>query len=201
VPHRDRAQLRALSEAEQQAILHHLHSDRFTDAAPAKVWATLLDEGVCLGSVSTACRLLRAAGESRQRRRQAIHPATVRPELAAAAPNAVWSWDITKRRGPAKRAWHYLYVILDTCSRYVTGWMAASRESAGLAEVLIRQACASQGIGASPADQPRRPRLVDGVQACGVPARRSRHHPVAFAPARLQRQPVQRGAVSAGGSN
>jgi putative transposase len=147
VPHRDRAQPRALTPAEQQAILGQLHGDRFVDVSPAEVWATLLDEGACLGSISTFYRLLRQAGESRERRRQATHPASVKPELVATAPNAVWSWDITKLHGPAKWTYYYLYVILDIFSRYVTGWMVAGRESAGLAEVLIRQTCAGQGIG------------------------------------------------------
>lgn len=148
VPHRDRAQPRALGELEQQAILDMLHSDRFADLAPAEVWAILLDEGVYLGSISTFYRLLRRAGESRERRRQATHPATVKPELVATAPNEVWSWDITKLHGPAKWTYYYLYVILDIYSRYVVGWMVAHRESAALAEVLIRQTCAKQDIGA-----------------------------------------------------
>ena len=58
IPHRDRPQPRALTEQEQQAILDMLHSQQFVDAAPAHVWATLLDEGVYLGSVSTFYRLL-----------------------------------------------------------------------------------------------------------------------------------------------
>lgn len=146
IPHRLRPQPRALSAAERQVILDVLHSDRFADLAPAEVWAILLDEGVYLGSESTFYRLLRQAGEVRERRRQATHPATVKPELVAAAPNTVWSWDITKLRGPAKWTYYYLYVILDIFSRYVVGWMVASRESAALAEVLIRQTCAKQGI-------------------------------------------------------
>ncbi len=147
VAHRDRPQPRALTEPERQKILDALHSKRFADAAPAQVWATLLDEGVYLGSISTFYRLLRQAGETRERRRQATHPATVKPELIATAPNQVWSWDITKLRGPAKWTYYYLYVILDIYSRYVTGWMLATRESAALAEELIAQTCAKQGIG------------------------------------------------------
>jgi len=147
VPQRDRPQPRALNTAEQQAILAELHSERFADLAPAEVWAILLDEGRYLGSISTFYRLLRRAGESAERRRQATHPATVKPELVATAPNAVWSWDITKLRGPAKWTYYYLYVILDIFSRYVVGWMVASRESAALAEALIRQTCAKQDIG------------------------------------------------------
>ena len=148
IPHRDRRQPRALSAIEQQAILDVLHSERFVDMSPAEVWATLLDDGVYLGSQSTFYRLLRQGGESRERRRQATHPATVKPELVAYQPNSVWSWDITKLRGPAKWTYYYLYVILDIFSRYVVGWMVATRESAALAEVLIRQTCAKQGIGA-----------------------------------------------------
>ena len=147
VEHRDRCQPRALSHAERQAILDQLHSARFVDMSPTEVWATLLDDGVYLGSISTFYRLLRQAGETRERRRQATHPATVKPELVATAPNQVWSWDITKLRGPAKWTSYHLYVILDIFSRYVVGWMVASRESAALAEVLIRQTCANQGIG------------------------------------------------------
>jgi putative transposase len=135
-----------LTTDEQRLILHELHGDRFVDLAPAQVWAILLDEGRYLGSIATFYRLLRRAGESRERRRQATHPATVKPELVAAAPNAVWSWDITKLRGPAKWTYYHLYVILDIYSRYVVGWMVAQRESAALAEVLIRQTCAKQAI-------------------------------------------------------
>jgi len=144
--HRQRHQPRGLSTAEQQGILEVLHSDRFADLAPAEVWAVLLDEGVYLGSESTFYRLLRHAGEVRERRRQATHPAKVKPELTASTPNEVWSWDITKLRGPAKWSYYYLYVILDIFSRYVVGWMVASRETGSLAEVLIRQTCAKQGI-------------------------------------------------------
>jgi putative transposase len=59
----------------------------------------------------------------------------------------VWSWDITKLRGPAKWTSYYLYVILDIYSRYVVGWMLATREAAALAEVLIRQTCTKHSIG------------------------------------------------------
>lgn len=146
IPHRARHQPRALSSAEQQAILDQLHSDRFADLAPAEVWAILLDEGLYLGSESTFYRLLRKAGEVRERRRQATHPPKVKPELVASDPNEVWSWDITKLRGPAKWTYYYLYVIIDIYSRYIVGWMVASRETGPLAEVLIRQTCAKQCI-------------------------------------------------------
>jgi putative transposase len=123
VPHRDRVQPRALAPAERQAILDALHSPRFADLAPAETWAILLDEGVYLGSQSTFYRLLRAAGETRERRRQAVHPAAVKPELVATGPNQVWSWDITKLHGPAKWTYYYLYVILECATKLCwPGW-------------------------------------------------------------------------------
>jgi putative transposase len=146
VPHAERVQPRALAPAERQAILDALHSARFADLAPDEVWATLLDEGTYLGSVSTYYRVLHEAGESRERRAQATHPAAIKPELVAAGPNQVYSWDITKLHGPAKWTYYHLYVILDIYSRYAVGWMVASRESAVLAEKLIAATCAKQGI-------------------------------------------------------
>ena len=127
----------ALDTLESQALLETLNSERFVDTAPAAVHATLLDEGRYLGSVRTMYRLLAANGGSRERRNQLIHPAYTKPELLALAPNQVWSWDITKLKGPVKWTGFHLYVILDIFSRHVVGWLIAERESAELAEQLI----------------------------------------------------------------
>lgn len=91
-------------------------------------------------------RLLSAAGEVRERRNQLTHPHYQAPELLATAPNQVWSWDITKLRGAVKWTYYYLYVVLDIFSRYVTGWMVATRESAELAKQLLLESCLKQGI-------------------------------------------------------
>jgi putative transposase len=141
-----RPQPRALGAAERQQVLEVLHEERFWDAAPASVYATLLDEGSYLASVSTMYRLLRAASETGDRRRHATHPARVKPELLATAPNQCWSWDITKLAGPAKWTWYYLYTILDIYSRYVVGWMVAAREAALLAERLLADTITAQGV-------------------------------------------------------
>ena len=142
-----RPQPRGLEVGERQALLDILHSQRFVDQAPAEVYATLLDEGVYLASISTMYRVLRAEGEVAERRRQATHPPTVKPELVADAPNRVWSWDLTKLLGPAKWTYYYLYTILDIYSRYAVGWMVAERESAALAERLLDQTIAKQHVG------------------------------------------------------
>jgi putative transposase len=139
-------QPRALSAAERQQVLDTLHDERFVDLAPASVYATLLDEGSYLCSPSTMYRLLRARGETGDRRRHATHPPRVKPELLATKPNQVWSWDITKLAGPAKWTWFYLYTILDIYSRYVVGWMVAHREAAALAERLLAEAIAKHDV-------------------------------------------------------
>ena len=122
-------QPRALTEPERTAVLEVLRSDRFVDKAPAEIQAILLDEGTYLCSVATMYRLLRAHGETGERRAQAEHPARVKPELIATGPNMTWSWDISKLKGPAKWSYFHLYTIIDIYSRYVVGWMVATRES------------------------------------------------------------------------
>jgi len=139
---------RALAPAERQAVLDVLHEDRFVDVAPGEVVATLLDAQRYLCSERTMYRILAAHQEVRERRHQRRHPDYAAPELLATAPNQLWSWDITKLKGPAKWVYYYLYVILDVFSRYVVGWMVAPRESAALAERLIAATCARQGIAA-----------------------------------------------------
>lgn len=146
-PRRARAaSRRALPPDQRQAVLDILHSDRFVDQSPAEVHATLLDEQRYLCSPRTMYRLLATAGEVRERRDQARHPAYVKPELVATAPNQIWSWDITKLKGPVAYVYFSLYVILDLFSRYVVGWMVAAQENARLAERLIEATCQKQGI-------------------------------------------------------
>ena len=137
---------RALKPEEKEQVLQVLNSERFQDCAPREVYATLLDEGEYLCSLSTMYRILKERKQVRERRNQLRHPSYTKPELLATGPNQLWSWDLTKLRGPAKWTYYYLYTILDVFSRYVVGWMIAERESARLAEQLIAETCAKQGI-------------------------------------------------------
>jgi putative transposase len=137
---------RSLDPHERQAILDTLNSERFCDASPAEVHATLLEEDTYLGSTRTMYRVLADAHEVRERRDQLRHPSYAKPELLATQPNQVWSWDITKLKGPIKWSYFYLFVVLDIFSRYVVGWMVARGEGARLAERLIEETCAKQNI-------------------------------------------------------
>ena len=136
----------ALSEAERQRVLSVLRSPEFCDVAPAQIWARLLDDGIWLCSISTMYRLLAVAGENRERRRQRTHPAKKKPELIATKPNQVWSWDITKLRGPERGVYYELFVIIDIYSRYVIAWCVAGAETGELAKAFIDNAIAGQSI-------------------------------------------------------
>ena len=92
---------RALSLAEKEQVRDLLNSQRFQDLAPREVYAELLDEARYVCSVSTMYRILAEHAEVRERRNQLRHPAYQKPELLATGPNQVWSWDITKLRGPS----------------------------------------------------------------------------------------------------
>ena len=136
----------ALTETERQRVLNVLRSPEFCDLAPAQVWARLLDDGIWLCSISTMYRLLAIAGENRERRRQRTHPAKKKPELIATAPNQVWSWDITKLRGPTRGVHYELFVIIDIYSRYVIAWTVAAAETGELAKEFIDTAITTQGV-------------------------------------------------------
>jgi len=134
------APVNKLSHDEVQAVLEVLRSPRFVDQSPAQVYFTLLDEGTYLASESSFYRILRANNEVHERRRQASHPPKVRPELVATKPLVVWSWDITKLKGPRRGDYYDCYVVIDIFSRYVVAWCVAPTESGELAKELIADA-------------------------------------------------------------
>lgn len=136
----------ALSAAEEQYVLDVLHEPRFRDCTPYYAYATLLDEGTYYCSIRTMYRILTKHGENKERRRQVTRPHYAKPELLATGPNQVWSWDITKLKGPVKWSYYQLYVIIDIYSRYVVGWMLAHREAAVLAKRLISDTFVKQGV-------------------------------------------------------
>lgn len=164
-------------------MLDLLHSERFIDRAPEAIVATLLEEGRWLCSARTMYRLLAAAGEVRERRRQRRHPEYKRPELLATAPNQVWSWDVTWLRGPVKGRYYFLYVLLDIYSRCVVGWTLARRENAEIAVQLVRETCRKQDIQPDQltihADRgavPTAADLADLYRALGIERSHSRPH-------------------------
>jgi putative transposase len=135
-----------LSADERAEILGLLNSPGYAELAPAQVYARELDEGRYWCSERTMYRILKDAGLSGERRRQAVHPPRTIPELVAHAPNDVWSWDITKMRGPVKGCWYHAYVVIDIFSRYIVGWRIEQVEDGQLATELVGDIVAEQGV-------------------------------------------------------
>ena len=139
----------ALTPAERARVLQALDGERFADKSPAQAWAVLLDEGCYLCSIRTMYRILDDHGQVRERRAQAAHPARVRPELVATGPDQVWTWDITKLKGPWRGLYFDLYVIIDIFSRKAVRWEVHVTETGDLAKKFIENAIAGNG-GARP---------------------------------------------------
>jgi putative transposase len=137
---------RRLGDLERQALLDMLHSDEFVDQPPPEVYARLLSRGVYLASIRTMYRVLAASGESGERRAQRGPMKHAKPTLLATAPNQVWTWDITKLRGPLQGVFYCLYAVLDLFSRMTVGWLLAERESAELAEHLFTETVERHGV-------------------------------------------------------
>ena len=139
-PQKCRVPGRGLTQSEQERVVSDLNSDRFKDMAPPQVYSTLLDEGVFHCSISTMYRLLRKRGEINERRKQRTHVSAQRPELLATGPNQVWSWDITKLKGPRRWMYFHLFVVIDVFSRFVVGWCISKKSNALIAEAMLQDA-------------------------------------------------------------
>ena len=138
---------RRLSEEEREAVRQTLYSERFMDRTPAEIYATLLDEGAYLCSIRTMYRILAEEGASQRRTRERKHGQYEKPELLAERPNQLWSWDITRLKGPRPWTYFYLYVIMDVYSRYVVGYTIAYQENQTLSKEFIADTLAKQNIG------------------------------------------------------
>jgi putative transposase len=137
---------RRICDEERARILQVLNSERFMDKSPEQVAAILFEEDQYLASPRTMYRVLAEVEQVRERRDRRRHPVHHVPRLVARGPNEIWSWDITKLKGPCKGIHYLLYVILDIFSRYVVGWLLAERENARLAQHLLRETMAKHGI-------------------------------------------------------
>ncbi|KQC14314.1 MAG: integrase, partial [Desulfuromonas sp. SDB] len=136
----------AYSIQERNNILNVMNSAIYMDQTPYEIYAAQLDNGNYLCSVSTMYRILTENDQVKERRQVKRSNNYQKPELLAKGSNEVWSWDITKLKGPQKWTYFYLYVIMDIFSRLVVGWMVSYRELSSLAQKLIRETCERQNI-------------------------------------------------------
>jgi putative transposase len=137
---------RRLGEVERQHLLDTIHLAEFADQPPTEIYAALLGRGIYLASIRTMYRVLAAVGETIERRNQRPAQAHAKPSLTATAPNQVWTWDITKLATHEKGVFLMAYVIIDLFSRFVVGWMVATKECKHLAAQLFAETIARHGI-------------------------------------------------------
>jgi len=137
-----------IGDDERARIRAILCSERFCDLAPAQIYPALLDDSIYLCSERTMYRLLAEADLIGDRRRGHRRRAHTKPRLLATGPNQVWSWDISRLRGPVVRVWFYLYVVLDIYSRKIVGWSLDTVESDKVAKRLIERICTREAISA-----------------------------------------------------
>lgn len=128
-----------LTAGERAQVLVVLNSVEFVDRTPVQIYAVLLERGEYLCSVSSMYRVLAEHAQVKDRRRLARHPARVRPELVATGPGQVFTWDITKLRGPAKGSYFDAYVMIDIYSRYIVGACVHVTETAVLAQEMMTE--------------------------------------------------------------
>ncbi|MFV2199098.1 IS3 family transposase [Nocardiopsis sp. LOL_012] len=136
----------ALADDERAAVLELMNSEPYAELPPAQIWARELDEGRYHCSVSTMYRILRSRGQAGERRRTATHPPKTVPELRADGPGQVFTWDITRLKGPRKGVWFHAYVVIDIYSRYVAAFTVERAESGARAAELIAGLAAANGV-------------------------------------------------------
>lgn len=128
-----------LSTAEQAVVLEIANSREFRDKSPAQIVPLLADKGVYKASESTFYRLLNAHNLNKHRGR-AKPPTRQKPiELTAAAPNEIYSWDITYLPSDVKGVFHYLYLFMDVFSRKIVGQTVASTQCSTKAAKLVQE--------------------------------------------------------------
>ena len=137
---------RRIPDAERQVILATLHAPEFADQPPTEVYGALLSRGVHLASVRTMYRVLAEVGETTARRPQRAPHTHTMPTVTATAPNQVWTWDITKLATAHKGVFLMAYVIIDLFSRFVVGWMVATKECKHLVAQLFAETIARHGV-------------------------------------------------------
>ena len=164
----------ALSVPERLAVLELINTPTYADHSIGQIYARELDDGQYWCSTSSMYRIARAAGQTRERRRQATHSAKVKPQLLADGPSMVWTWDITKLRGPDKGIFYQLYVLIDIYSRFNRSWLISPVEDSLLAADFIEEAINRNGV--APHTRARRPGHLDDAQTgLGAPRRPGRH--------------------------
>jgi transposase InsO family protein len=93
-----------------------------------------------------------------------------RTRIEADGPDQVWSWDITKLKGPARGIYYQLYVMLDIFSRKVIHFEIWPTETGLLAKEFIQHALEANGGSAPRAIYADRGTSMTSNTVSGLPA-------------------------------
>ena len=143
VPHTQRRSALWLSESEIGVIVTMLRVAFEAGKSVYQAFYEALDDGNPVASLSSWYRTARTHLEpARPVRRRARRRSTAMPQWEATGPMQVWSWDVTKLKGPYVGTWFDFYVVLDVFSRKVVGWRVEHAEDDDLAKEMFETAIA-----------------------------------------------------------
>jgi putative transposase len=146
IPHDQRRSAAWLSQAETAAIVAVLTVAFALGRSVYQAFYEALDAGRPVASLSSWYRVARRELEpARPTRRRAKRRSSAMPQWQASGPMKVWSWDITKLKGPYKWVWYDFYVVIDVFSRKIVGWRIEQSESSDLAQEMFETAIAEHG--------------------------------------------------------
>jgi putative transposase len=136
-----------LSALERERIVAVANSEEFGHLPPGQIVPRLADRGQYLASESTFNRVLKANHQLRHRgAERPSHPRSKPRALCAAAPDQLFSWDITYLPTQLKGIYFYLYLFMDIFSRKIVGWQIYEAESSELAAEVMRDICERENI-------------------------------------------------------
>lgn len=135
-----------LAKQERDEILAIANAEQFAHLPPSQIIPQLADEGRYLASESSFYRILREEKQLAHRGKAKAPTHSRPPELAATAPNQLWSWDITYLGTTVKGLYFFLYLIMDLFSRKIVGWEVFAEESAEHAATVFHKAYLREGV-------------------------------------------------------
>lgn len=128
-----------LSVLEKQAIKDLLFDTHRVDQSIYQIHSDEANQGRLIASLRTFYRVAKDFSASGDRRPQAKHPKRTPPILMATSINQVWCWDVTRIPGQLAGSHMCLFGLIDLFSRFVVGWMLATKENAFLATHFLRE--------------------------------------------------------------
>ena len=146
-PERLQAPKNKLSVLEREHLVAVANSDEFGHLPPGQIVPRLADRGQYIGSESTFNRVLKAHNLLRHRGAERPPHKRIKPRaLCAAAPDELFSWDITYLPTLTRGLYFYLYLFMDIFSRKIVGWQIYETESSELAAEVMRDICERENI-------------------------------------------------------